>query len=241
MRESLILMSIDEVSNTRIGEREAEKKQQEYKAAQKEALKKKNLISAKKKYMESLTYREMYESAACWKTKEQVESKYAKLTSETSKRDAMKNQIKMRVLGLNRKDLEHSWSENGKMFSGDELKDHLVNEIIPKQNDEAPPTDGIRSATIRTFQMQLGTTACDAKEVKEKTNHNLIEEAREELKGRDIESLLQSYRAPKIDSEFIGERIEMRFNVREPGEDTTKDVWFKGVVLSIKRNNKVLI
>ena len=134
-----------------------------------------------------------------------------------------------------------SWSENGKMFSGDELKDHLVNEIIPKQNDEAPPTDGIRSATIRTFQIKLGTTACDAKEVKEKINHNLIEEAREELKGRDIESLLQSYRAPKIDSEFIGERIEMRFNVREPEEDTTKDVWFKGVVLGIKRNNKVLI
>ena len=127
------------------------------------------------------------------------------------------------------------------MFLGDQLKNHLINVIIQKQNDEPTPTDGIHSSTIRTFQMELGTTACDAKEVKEKTNHNLIEEAREELKGRDIESLLQSYRAPKIDSEFIGERIEMRFNVREPEEDTTKDVWFKGVVLGIKRNNKVLI
>ena len=54
------------------------------------------------------------------------------LKSETSKRETLKEQIKMRVVGFGWKDLSCAWFRDGKARSFEALLEHLVDTIIPE-------------------------------------------------------------------------------------------------------------
>ena len=64
-KQLLIALSIKEAPSTRAKEREEEKQQQQYKKIQREAKLKKGIIAAKKEYMKSVSYLEMYNSLVC--------------------------------------------------------------------------------------------------------------------------------------------------------------------------------
>ena len=69
---------------------------------QKEELLRENIImmKASEAFVDALYYHEMYGSAKCWRTADMVNCELGKLTSNKSKIDALKENIRMRVLGL---------------------------------------------------------------------------------------------------------------------------------------------
>ena len=72
-----------------------------------EAIIKNNLEKASRKHSQQLIFLEMYHSRACWKTVEEVSRIFRKIVLTTQKLEAIKDQIKMRVIGLGWKDLHH--------------------------------------------------------------------------------------------------------------------------------------
>eukprot|EP00957_Ditylum_brightwellii_P158419 12057475-Ditylum_brightwellii.AAC.1 len=59
-------------------------------------LRKNKLIAAQKEYVDSLAYIDMYHSPTCWCTGADARREFAKLRSETARREALKEQIWIR-------------------------------------------------------------------------------------------------------------------------------------------------
>ena len=72
MSQSLLQIALDLLSQVRADERDALEKQREKKRVKKETMLKRRLDAATREYVDKLYYREMYNSAACWRTCAQV-------------------------------------------------------------------------------------------------------------------------------------------------------------------------
>ncbi len=91
-----------------------------------EIIREKNFEKATEEYIDALYYYQMYFSPACWKTDPEVVAKeLKKLTSETMKYSALKENITIRVKGMHWEWCQHAWSKDGKKFSVQELAQHL--------------------------------------------------------------------------------------------------------------------
>ena len=66
----------------------------------------------------------MYHSDACWSTLTIARQRFSELTSETARKEAVKDQIWLRVIGFGWSDLHHPWSKDGADYSDDDL--HLT-------------------------------------------------------------------------------------------------------------------
>ena len=119
------------------------------------------MIAAQRKYPNALTFIDMYHSNACWSILNIAHWRFSELTSETARKEAVKDQIRLRVIGFGWSDLHHPWSKDGADYSGNDLLDHLIKEIIPQQKKrdipEAPPVD----LPSRGDRVQLGTQTKD--------------------------------------------------------------------------------
>ena len=204
-------------------------------------------MKATDEFTRSFILLEQYHSVACWKTKEEVTREYAKLTSETAKREAMKLQINIRTKGLGWEIMIHPWSKKGRMYTGDELKKHLVDVILPYEETQTIPL--IPNVNLPSRQniltMKLGTVSHDFQKLNNKSQI-IIEElkvkANEELKKQDIDGMFQTINAPKIDENFVGQRIQVNFELDELDSDGEKKLkWYKGKVLVVKNNNITVI
>ena len=97
-------------------------------------VKAKTLEKTTEDYIEALYYYKMYNSPACWKGDPKVVAKeLKKLGSETAKRNALKENIKMRSWGLRLDFADTAWSANGKPFTSKELA-NIFRTIIRKEN-----------------------------------------------------------------------------------------------------------
>ena len=83
MRVLLLKFAFSLAPEVRMAEAAALDKHQEAKRLNQEALKQKKLIAAHREYANALTYIDMYQSQACWKTISQARIQCKKLTSET--------------------------------------------------------------------------------------------------------------------------------------------------------------
>ena len=83
-------------------------------------------------------YLEMFNSQACWRTSGQVDRELKRLNSKSAKLDGLKENIRMRVLGLGWKDLHTAWSKNGKEYTVNELSNHLKKIISHQRTREIP-------------------------------------------------------------------------------------------------------
>ena len=101
MKQSLLTMAINEAPNVRRNEAIAIEKQQQHKQ---ELLKQIKLLKAETPYINGLAYIEKFHSAAGWKTKTVTLADFSK-QSKTAKLNAVKEQIKTRVLGFGWDDL----------------------------------------------------------------------------------------------------------------------------------------
>jgi hypothetical protein len=113
----------------------------------------------------ALTYIDMFNSSACWKTKSIAQTEFGKLQRKTAKLDAVKEQIRIRVLGFGCKNLHHPWSEDGTDYSPEELLTHLVDTIIPEQSSCGIPDMTTMDLPSRKETKQLGTRTVDLEEL----------------------------------------------------------------------------
>ena len=100
---------------------------------------KKSLLASQHDYANALACIDMYHSSACWKTATSAGKHFKKLTSDTAKREAVKEQIRIRVLGFGWEDLHHPWSRDGVAYTPEQLLDHLIKTIIPEQKRRTIP------------------------------------------------------------------------------------------------------
>ena len=100
MQESLIATGIRYTSGLQKEEQDALAKQHELKR-RKQKLSLQNQVSkAKDDFIKLLLLIKAYYSEADWKSVEEVETEYNKLSSETAKFEAVKEQIRIRVDGF---------------------------------------------------------------------------------------------------------------------------------------------
>ena len=139
MRNSLIKFALDFAPEMKRRTSAAIKRQRAAKIERRNRLRRRKLIAAQREYASALCFIEMYHSSDGWRTPAQCRSGFKKLTSKTARFEAVKNQIRIRTVGFGWKDLHHPWSKNGKQYSPEELLDHLINVILPKQKRREVP------------------------------------------------------------------------------------------------------
>ena len=158
IKHSSVMLALKMAPKTRVEEAEALQKQSNYKLEKQKILKKAKFLAATEEYtQQALVLVEQYHSPAGLKNVEQVETKYNNLTSETAKRELMKQQITIKVKGFGWKETcHHPWSREGKLFTGDQLKDYLVDVILPYKDTQTIPT--VPKVNLPTRQNKLTLT-----------------------------------------------------------------------------------
>ena len=136
MRISLLKVVRDDVLVTQKNDHINLKKQREEKHRKEELLRQHGMTKASEAFIDTLYYHEMYHSLACWKSTAMVERELKKLTSKTAKVYALKENIRMRVLGLGWTDLAITWSNRGVQLSVSELTSYLKAIIVHQKKGE---------------------------------------------------------------------------------------------------------
>lgn len=209
MSHSLLQTVLDLLSEVRNNERAAVERQREKTRVKKEALLKKGLYSATRDYVEKLHYREVCDSTVCWKTCRKVDNELKLLGSMSTRCDALKDQIKMRVLRLSWEDCHHPWSKGGELFSPNALATHLKDGISKKHRKrEIPPKPLVDLPTRKSLPI-LGSLSPDIVRhdaAKAKEEIKLMEAAEKRMKKLEEKgygdrfAYIQQRLAPKVDN-----------------------------------------
>ncbi len=102
-------------------------------------------------------YWEMYHSDACWKGKHSIAHKmFGRLKLESAKLEALKENIRMQVVGLGWKQFAITWSTKGAKQSVEELATHL-RMIIREEKKLTPTKDSVLEMPKRLELPILGT------------------------------------------------------------------------------------
>lgn len=240
MAQSLLETALELSSEVRQSERDALDKQQETKRLKKEVLLNNRLEAATKDYVDKLHYRSMFDSAACWKNCKQVDVELKKIKTVSGKKEALKDQIRIRVLGLGWEDCHHAWSHGGTEYTPEELANHLKDGIIQKHKGrkipKKPPVDlPTRKDLPIVGSLSPDIVRLDAKKTKEEIK--LMEAAEKLMKELEEKGLgdriadMQQKSAPKVDTTLVGQRIEVLSKYLIDGE--WEFVWAKGKVVGL--------
>ena len=237
MAQSLLQTAIKLSSEVQQAERDALEKQQMRKQEKKSTLLKARLEAATTTYVDKLYYREMFDSAACWKTCKQVDSELKKIKSVSGKREALKDQIKISELGLGWDNCHHAWWKYGKDYSPAELVKHIKEDIIKK----IPKKPSVDLPTRKDLPI-LGTLSPDiisrldaettAKEIE------LMKPAEKQMKELAEKGLgdryadIQQKSAAKVNAALVGKKIEVLSRYFDENNEPMY-VWAKGEVTGI--------
>lgn len=159
----------------------------------------------------------------------------------------MKLQSRIRVEGFGWKRLHHAWSSKGKYYSGDTLKDHLVNKILPFEIENQDEISSIPSVELPCMKMKhkLGPLSHDTNNLNRNNEFNkvkMVEAEKADIKTLDVNEKLQALFLPTIDEHFVGKHIEVKFEMDElDDKGKIKLIWFKGKVVVVKNKKKDLI
>jgi hypothetical protein len=157
MRECLLMVAIEDASDTLSVNRDDLDKQQEAKKKKEEMIKKKSLEKAKGDLVEASYYWEMYHSDVCWKGEQSIVGKMlGRLKSESAKLEALKEKIRMCVIGLGWKQFAITRSHKGVKQSVDNLTAHL-RMIVREERKLMPPKDPALEMPKRLELPKLGT------------------------------------------------------------------------------------
>ena len=106
--------------------------------------------NATEEYIEGLYYHRMYFSPGCWKDDHRyVTRELRKLTSESAKYHALKENIMIRVKGFGWEWCRHQWSKDGRKYTVEELANHLRHII----NGAKCPSTSKYANTGHTYRM----------------------------------------------------------------------------------------
>ena len=153
----------------------------------------------------------------------------------------------MRYRGLGWERAHHPWSKGGDTFSPQTLFEHLINTVIPLEEeeeipDEAPvelpsPPDMIEIGT--TAEIDLGAGTKYAEQVANLKRDGYKEKEEREARGEgDKYADQQTVNMPIIGGSFKGFRIEMLFEYNDDSGSSPTN-WYHGKdekILNVKTN-----
>ena len=189
----------------------------------------------------------MFGSAACWMTVPSVDRELRKLQSKSSKITALKDNIRIRVLGLGWVDLATPWSRNGKDLTVDQLGDHLKL-IIKEQRKRGIPSKPPIPLPERKDLPTLGTKTPDLLAIEatyllksnkfEKDAHT-TRNNREAAGVGDRHADLQPMSRPNIDQHLLGKRLDVceKYVLEEGGSELR---WSQGIVIKVSNGSNIL-
>jgi len=216
--ESMIELALKRTTQVWKKEQDALTKQQQERAAKLERMKAAGYEKATQHLIDCLYYHDMYFSPRRLQNAAAVDELLGKLTSKAAKLNEIKEQIRIRVLGLGWEDLHHAWSQNGKPYSVEILAHHLKNKIIPEEGKRIIPTKPPVKALDRKELPVLGTRSAVVKKLnvisgeKEKELRETAEKIRDE---RELEGIGDRYEEmqplipPDVDEGLLNRRIEI--------------------------------
>ena len=190
----------------------------------------------------------MYRSDACWKTVREVSNGVKVLKTKKDKYEALKENIKIRVIGFGWDQFHQAWSKDGNPywieFLGEKLKDIIRKSKNMEIPDEAPidiprrknlPSLGERTAFVKALYSNFIT---DTKEFKK--DENRLQREREDSGYGDMYSVMQSVVVPTIDDSFIGKRIDVlfAFDILDSDANNQELRWCQGEVTKIIAGTK---
>jgi hypothetical protein len=248
MRQSLLTMCMQNVEATRDADRTALNAQRAAKRRKEELAREASMAKGQEAFIDALYYHEMYHSPACWKTAAAVDRELAKLTSKTSQLDALKENIRMRVIGLGWPDLETAWSKGGKAYSIEHLTAHLKTIIVAGRSREIPPKPPLPLPKRKELPM-LGTQARDATALELlqlskgdafETEAHRIRAEREAAGVGDSCAERQQRTAPPVDATLLGKRLEIccDYDLEEGGSEAR---WSAGEVIAVSDGTNIAI
>ena len=147
---------------------------------------------ASESFIDALYYHEMFGSASCWMNIPSVDCELRKLKSKSAKITALKENIRIRVLGLGWEDLATPWSINGKDLTSDELAKHLKS-IIKEQRKRSIPSKPPIPLPERKNLPILGTKTLDL----------AVIESTHLLKGEILREMLMIYATRERLTEWV--------------------------------------
>ena len=173
----------------------------------------------------------------------------AKLSSYSARLEAAKEKIRIRVLGFGWDDLHHVWSKDGYSYTPEELRDYLINIIIPQQKKRGVPDKPTMNLPSRRKTKQLGKKTADLDVLDDRYEDEkriAMDDAtklRDQMEASGVTDRyekLQQKKAPAIKEAFLGTFIEQLWSFTEE-DGKVVDQWCQGEVVGVMKNNKVLI
>jgi hypothetical protein len=240
MRECLLTMAIEDAPDTISVNRDDLDKQREAKRKKEEMIEKKSLEKAKEDLVEASYYWEMYHSEVCWKGKQSIVQKMlGRLKSESAKLEALKENIRMHVIGLGWKQFTITWSHKGAKQSVEELGAHL-RMIVREEKKLTPPNNPALEMSKRLELPILGSASQQLMEsnstarIDEEQFRKEAEELRRQREARgkgSIFSVMQPLYCPELD-ELINKRIDVLYSFQlVSGEKVLQ--WCQGKVIKV--------
>ena len=251
MRQSLMAYALGAAPTVRANEEKALNKQRQHKQNKQAMLKRHKLLGCQQAYANALTYIEMFHSPAGWQTKAIALAEFEKLTSKSSKLDAVKDQIRIRVLGFGWDDLHHAWSTKGVDRTPEDLLLYLTDVIIPEQTERGIPNKPKITLPSRgDKRATLGTMARDIVllDKNHKANETVFVAEATAMQDKletdgiiDRHEKLQPRTQPIINEGYVGTQIEQIWEFLED-DGTSKLIWCKGLVIGVlNKKTKVRI
>ena len=219
--------------------------QHEAKHEKKQILRQKKMLACQKEYGIKLTYIEMANSLAFWKTKTIAKREFKNLASQTARLNAVKEQIRICITGFGWQDLHHPWSKEGHTYTANELLQYLTDKLIPEQTHRGIPTSPTMNMPSRKVTPQLGKTTADEAEFDERYENEKQKAVEEAIKLRDQledEGIIDRHERlqptrPEVNEDLIGAEIEILYSYDELDGSTTK-MWCQGEVVAVQTRNR---
>ena len=175
-----------------------------------------------------------------------IQKEFAKLDTKAERVREIKDQIRMRTIGLGWHDLHPGWSKNGTTHSPEYLRDVLIKDILPQEKTRTLPKVPPIDLPSRGDSKQLGTVTADIIEIDKRRANKERELRKGGKKLRDNlekEGCLDRYEMlqpprPSVDKTLIDARIEQCHEYYEKNGDKVL-VWCLGVVVGVLNNNQV--
>ena len=186
--------------------------------------------------IDALYYHEMFHSAARWKTAAVVDREVNALSSKSAKLEALKEQIRMRSLGLGWTDYAIAWSKDGKERTPAELAAHLKECIRGSGKKVAPTVATLARKELPTLGEQASEVATLDAQQSARAGHLLanarrVRTEREAAGLGDRYSELQPTTRPDP-STLVGKRLDFccSYELEEGGSELR---WSQGEVLKV--------
>ena len=206
-----------------------------------------NLHNSTEAYIDAIYYFKMYFSDACIEgmTTIEVERAIASLPSKAAKLSTLKENIRMRKLGLGFDWVNDSWSKSNKEFGVEQLTSRLIAIINKEDRPDCiiPSCPPVKIAS-RSTTVPLGTSTPDLDKLEErysddakqirKTATKLLKQRESEGKG-SLASECQPWRKPEV-CDLVAKRIEV-YTAVDVG-DGKECIWWPGRVVGVHKAEK---